>query len=177
MRRFAVWAGYGAVAALALGGAGRVPDVGRWSVVAEDADGAVVAVRSLPAGDGMFALAYEHSAYHAPAVEVFTAAGSRFTMAVVASPNEAVLDYYAVAGARSPASGWWVLRLDRPQVFGAVADRHADRPAHAGDGSGLRAALPGLRGVRAADHDDAGPPAAGQAAPCPRVVAAVREGG
>ncbi|MGH3388598.1 MAG: hypothetical protein ACRDOO_06945 [Actinomadura sp.] len=116
MRRLAVWAGYGAVAVLALGGASPAPDAGRWSVVAEDASGAMVAARTLPP-DGTFALAYEHSAYHAPAVEVFAAAGSRFTMYAVGSPNEAVLDYYAVAGTRSSASGWWLLRLEQPQVF------------------------------------------------------------
>jgi hypothetical protein len=124
VRRLAGWAGYAVVGALVLGGAGpgppgglgAGPGRGPWSVVAEDADGALVAARSLPV-DGTFALAYEHSAYRAPAVEVFIAAGSRFTMYAVASPNEAVLDYYAVAGSRSAASGWWVLRLDRPQVF------------------------------------------------------------
>jgi hypothetical protein len=114
--RPAVRAACAVVAALALGGGGPVPSAVGRSVVAAGADGAAVAARPLPAGGG-FALAYLHSAYHAPAVEVFTATGSRFTMSAVASPNEAVLDYYAVAGSRSPASGWWVLRLDRPQVF------------------------------------------------------------
>lgn len=78
--------------------------------------GTVVAARALP-DDGTFALAYVHSAYRAPTVEVFSAAGRRFTMYAIASPNEAVLDYYAVAGPRSASSGWWVLRLDEPQVF------------------------------------------------------------
>jgi hypothetical protein len=82
-------------------------------------DGTMVAAHALPA-DGTFALAYVHSAYHAPTVEVFRAAGRRFIMYAVASPNEAVLDYYAVAGPRSTISGWWVLRLDDPQDFDAL---------------------------------------------------------
>ena len=89
------------------------------SVVAEDAaTGRRIAARPLPP-DGSFALAYEHSAYHAPARELFTALppSGRFVMYGVASPNEAVLDYYAVAGSRSRVAGWWLLRLDRPQSF------------------------------------------------------------
>jgi hypothetical protein len=91
-----------------------------WSVVAERPGGAAVAARPLPVG-GRFALAYEHSAYHAPTEELFVASRGRFTMYAIASPNEAVLDYYAVAGPRTRMSGWWVQRLDRPQVFDELA--------------------------------------------------------
>ncbi|MCW2904502.1 MAG: hypothetical protein JWO67_6767 [Streptosporangiaceae bacterium] len=92
------------------------PIPGTWSVAADRLDGAQLAARPLPR-DGSFALAYEHSAYLAPAVELFAAAGDRFTMYGLASPNEAVLDYYEVAGRRTRVLGWWVLRLDRPQAF------------------------------------------------------------
>ena len=123
----------GAAAGLVLGGA-TPADPGVRSVVALDAaTGRRVAARPLPV-DGSFALAYEHSAYRAPALELFSArcrdlaAGvptkrkittrcGRFVMYGVASPNEAVLDYYAVAGSRTRVAGWWLLRLDRPQEF------------------------------------------------------------
>ncbi|HEU5156749.1 MAG TPA: hypothetical protein VFU43_07105 [Streptosporangiaceae bacterium] len=105
-----------AAAALSLGGAAP-PGPGAWSVVALDAaTGRPVAARPLPAS-GAFALAYVHSAYRAPTAELFAAAGRRFTMYAVASPNEAVLDYYAVPGARARRMGWWVLRLDRPVLL------------------------------------------------------------
>jgi hypothetical protein len=109
-------------AGLALGGAAPsapMSDGGVRSVVAVDAaTGRRVAARPLPAA-GSFALAYVHSAYHAPAVELFTTTtgGGRFVMYGIASPNEAVLDYYAVAGTRTRVAGWWLLRLDRPQGF------------------------------------------------------------
>jgi hypothetical protein len=108
-----------AAAGLALGGAAPAGP-GAWSVVALDAaTGRPVAARPLPAA-GTFALAYTHSAYRAPTAELFAAAGRRFTMYAVASPNEAVLDYYAVPGTRTRRAGWWVLRLDRPLVLGEV---------------------------------------------------------
>jgi hypothetical protein len=108
-----------AVAGLALGGAAPAGP-GAWSVMALDAaTGRPVAARPLPA-TGTFALAYVHSAYRAPTAELFAAAGRRFTMYAVASPNEAVLDYYAVPGTRARLAGWWVLRLDRSVAFGEV---------------------------------------------------------
>ena len=39
----------------------------------------------------------------------------------IASPSEAVLDYYEVAGARSRRGGWWTLRLARPARFTRMA--------------------------------------------------------
>jgi hypothetical protein len=109
-----------AAAGLALGGAAPA-DQGAWSVVALDAaTGRPVAARPLPA-TGTFALAYVHSAYRAPTAELFTAAGRHFTMYAVASPNEAVLDYYAVPGPRARHAGWWMLRLDRPVVLGELS--------------------------------------------------------
>jgi hypothetical protein len=89
------------------------------SIAVELPDGTMVASRPVPAG-GSFALAYEHSAYRAPAVEIFVVRGGRFTMEAVASPNEAVLDYYAVPGRRVRTSGWWLLRPEAPQRFGEL---------------------------------------------------------
>jgi hypothetical protein len=107
-----------------LGGAApanQSDDMGVRSVVAVDAaTGRTIAARPLSPGD-RFALAYTHSAYRAPTVELFAAAGHGFTMYGVASPNEAVLDYYAVRGIRTRVSGWWVLRLDRPQAFAELS--------------------------------------------------------
>jgi hypothetical protein len=107
-------------AALLLGGVtvsdGSL-DGGEWSVVAERAGGSVLVARP-PTPGGPFALAYVHSAYRSPAVELFGVAGRGFTMYALASPNEAVLDYYEVEGTRTRLAGtaWWVLRLARPSA-------------------------------------------------------------
>ncbi|MBC6459867.1 hypothetical protein [Actinomadura sp. HBU206391] len=103
------------------GGPSGGGDGGAWSIVAERAGGTPLVARPLPAG-GSFALAYEHSAYRSPAVEVFAAAEHGFTMYALASPNEAVLDYYEVEGTRTrlATSGWWVLRLARPHTYEAL---------------------------------------------------------
>jgi hypothetical protein len=77
-------------------------------VVASDRGGGTVASLSLPAS-GEFALAYRHSYYRRPAVERFRAA--------IASPSEAVLDYYEAEGTRALRGGWWTLRLKRPVRF------------------------------------------------------------
>ena len=55
---------------------------------------------------GRFALEYRHSYYRVPARERFAAGGSGFRMVGVESPSEAVLDYYEMAGAKSPGAGW-----------------------------------------------------------------------
>jgi hypothetical protein len=39
----------------------------------------------------------------------------------IASPSEAVLEYYDVEGARSRSGGWWRLRLARPARFTRMA--------------------------------------------------------
>jgi hypothetical protein len=122
MSRPARWGRCAAVTLVLCGAAASLgpSDGAGWSIVAERAGGAALAARPLPAG-GSFALAYEHSAYRAPAVEIFAVAGRGFTMYALASPNEAVLDYYAVDGPRAHVSGWWVQRLARPQTFATLS--------------------------------------------------------
>jgi Domain of unknown function (DUF1850) len=83
-------------------------------VLAKDRDGRTVA--ALPAADG-FALTYRHSYYRQPAVERFRVTNGGFRLVEIASPSEAVLDYYDVEGTRSRRGGWWTLRLARPARF------------------------------------------------------------
>jgi hypothetical protein len=75
---------------------------------------------ALPAS-GRFALTYRHSVYRAPAEERFRAEGDDFVLEAVASPSEAVIDYYAIEGRRTRRHGWWVLTLDRPARFHDMA--------------------------------------------------------
>jgi hypothetical protein len=59
-----------------------------------------------------------HSVYRAPAAEVFTAEGRRFTMRAVVSSSDGVLDYYALDGERGRAPGGArVLRLAVPAAY------------------------------------------------------------
>jgi hypothetical protein len=103
------------LAALALAAcAAAVQAGGPPHVVAKDRDGRTVA--ELPAKDG-FALTYRHSYYRQPAVERFRVAKGGFRLVEIASPSEAVLDYYDVEGTRSHRGGWWTLRLARPARF------------------------------------------------------------
>jgi hypothetical protein len=96
-------------------------------VVSRAGDGdPVVAARTVPP-DGVFALAYVHSVYRAPAVEIFQAAGPyaggaagappAFIMRAIASPDSAVIDYYALAGAQERLGRWWVLRPAQPATY------------------------------------------------------------
>lgn len=85
------------------------------SVVVRDQDGDVLADARLPVS-GRFALAYRHSYYRVPARESFTADASGFRMVEVASPSEAVLDYYELAGTKRHG-GWMRLEPARPQHF------------------------------------------------------------
>jgi len=102
------------LAALVLAGGG---DGSR--VVVTDTDGARVA--EADAGGG-FALAYRHSVYRAPAEERFRpAAGGGFDLVAIASPSEAVLDYYALEGRRARRAGVWVLRPAVPPHFETLA--------------------------------------------------------
>jgi hypothetical protein len=103
------------LAALALAGALLAAGCGGREVVVRDDDGRVLVREALPA-DGRFALEYRHSYYRVPARERFEAAGAGFRMTGVESPSEAVLDYYAVAGAKTPGP-WMALVLARPQSF------------------------------------------------------------
>ncbi|MFE0152654.1 DUF1850 domain-containing protein [Nonomuraea sp. NPDC059007] len=63
-------------------------------------------------------MTYVHSVYHAPAAEIFSVAGRRFTMRAVISESAGVLDYYALDGTRSRTEGGlWVLRLAAPVTY------------------------------------------------------------
>ena len=109
-----------AVLAAFAGGAAVGAD-GPPQVVAQDRDGGTVAALDLPRS-GAFALTYRHSYYRRPAVERFVAGGDgSFRLVEIASPSEAVLDYYDVEGARSRSGGWWRLRLARPARFTRMA--------------------------------------------------------
>lgn len=101
------------LAALLLAGCG-----GR-AIVVRGADGDVLARAPLPAS-GRFALEYRHSYYRAPAREQFAAGRSGFRMVAVASPSEAVLDYYELAGTKRPGA-WMTLTPARPRRFERLA--------------------------------------------------------
>jgi hypothetical protein len=103
------------LAGLALAGALLAAGCGGREVVVRDDGGRVVARAALPE-DGRFALAYRHSYYRVPAREEFRAGDGGFRMVGVASPSEAVLDYYAIAGAKS-AGRWMTLAPERPRRF------------------------------------------------------------
>ena len=110
-----------ALAAAALAGGAAVSADGPPRVVAQDRDGATVAELALPRS-GTFALTYRHSYYRRPAVERFAAAGDgSFRLVEIASPSEAVLEYYDVGGARARRGGWWTLKLARPVRFTRMA--------------------------------------------------------
>ena len=88
---------------------------GGRSVIVHAEDGTVLAEARLPAS-GRFALEYRHSYYRVAARESFAADGSGFRMVEIASPSEAVLDYYELAG-RKHRDGWMRLTPARPQHF------------------------------------------------------------
>jgi hypothetical protein len=94
-----------ALPALAGGGGPRV--------VVRTADGDEVASADARGG---FALAYRHSVYRAPAEERFRAVPGGFELVAIASPSQAVLDYYALDGRTVRRGRRWVLRpAVRPQ--------------------------------------------------------------
>jgi hypothetical protein len=104
-----------------LGAAAVAAGLGRDdpAVVVADERGRQVASVPLPAS-GRFALQYVHSVYRARVTETFAAAGGDgFRLVAVASPSEAVLDYYELEGRRRAEGGWRRLepaaspRLDR----------------------------------------------------------------
>ena len=109
-----------AAAAVALAGGAAVSADGPARVIASDRDGDTVVALELP-HSGAFELAYRHSYYRRPAVERFTADGGSFRLVEIASPSEAVLEYYEVAGERRRERGWWTLKLDRPVRFTRMA--------------------------------------------------------
>jgi hypothetical protein len=104
-----------ALTALALAGALLAAGCGGRDVVVRDDGGRVIVKAALPA-DGRFALEYRHSYYRVPARERFEAGGGGFRMVGVESPSEAVLDYYEMAGAKTPGR-WMALAPARPRRF------------------------------------------------------------
>ena len=100
---------------LALAGALLAAGCGGRDVVVRDDGGRVLVKAALPES-GRFALEYRHSYYRVPARERFEADGSGFRMVGVESPSEAVLDYYEMAGAKSPGR-WMALAPARPRHF------------------------------------------------------------
>lgn len=138
-RLAAVLATVGATAALALAPGPRV--------LAKDAHGRRVAVAPLGA-HGRFALDYVHSYYRAPARECFVAlADGGFRLTSIASPSEAVLDYYEVTGVKRARGRWLELVL-------AVPPRYRELPLIA-TSTGRRTLL--ASGRRAALFGDGGP--------------------
>ena len=55
---------------------------------------------------GRFALQYRHRLYRAEVTETFAATDGGFRLVAVASPSEAVLDYYELEGRRVADHGW-----------------------------------------------------------------------
>jgi hypothetical protein len=119
------------------------------AVVVADQRGRQVASVPLPAS-GRFSLEYVHSVYRAKVSETFAVAGGDgFRLVEVASPSEAVLDYYDLEGRRLTGDGW--RRLEP-----AATPRLASLPLVA-TGVGRRTLVVG--GQRLALFDPAGPPA------------------
>jgi hypothetical protein len=95
------------VAAVATAAAGF--GSGDPAVVVADQRGREVASVALGA-PGRFALQYRHSVYHAEVTETFGVdRGAGFRLVEVASPSEAVLDYYELEGRRRADGGWLYL--------------------------------------------------------------------
>lgn len=121
-----VAAGACAVVALASVPAGVGREVGgreaAGAVVVREAGGGEVARVAL-APSRRFALEYRHSYYRAPAREWFVAdGGSAFRLEAIASPSEAVLDYYALEGRkRKSLDGWLALEPRHPRRYRELA--------------------------------------------------------
>jgi Domain of unknown function (DUF1850) len=70
---------------------------------------------------GRFALRYRHSVYRAEVTETFAAAADGgFRLVAVASPSEAVLDYYELEGRRGRDGGWRRLEPDAAPRLAAL---------------------------------------------------------
>jgi hypothetical protein len=83
-------------------------DGGGPAVVVADERGREVASVPLPEG-GRFALRYRHSVYRADVTETFAAGDGGFRLVTIASPSEAVLDYYELEGRRAATGALWRL--------------------------------------------------------------------
>jgi hypothetical protein len=97
-----------AVAAAAATVAAIWRDGGGPTVVVADEQGRQVASVPLPDGGG-FALRYRHSVYRAEVTETFAAGDDGFRLVAIASPSEAVLDYYELEGRRAASGPLWRL--------------------------------------------------------------------
>jgi Domain of unknown function (DUF1850) len=105
-----------AVAAAAAGAPWR--DAGAAVVVADERGREVASVPLPPSG--RFALQYRHSVYRAEVTETFAATDSGFRLVAVASPSEAVLDYYELEGRRRVDGGWRHLEPDATPPLDAL---------------------------------------------------------
>jgi hypothetical protein len=94
--------------------AGLRPGGGDPAVVVADERGREVASVPLPEA-GRFALSYRHSVYRAEVTETFAVADGGFRLVAIASPSEAVLDYYELEAAASPTTAGG---SSRPQPHG-----------------------------------------------------------
>ena len=99
----------------ALAGALLAAGCGERTVVVRGDGGKVLVQARLPES-GRFALEYRHSYYRVAAREEFRAGDSGFRMVAVSSPSEAVLDYYAIAGAKH-LGPWSTLAPAHPRSF------------------------------------------------------------
>jgi hypothetical protein len=80
-------------------------DAGAPAVVVADERGRELASVPLPPS-GRFALQYRHSVYRAEVTETFATQDAGFRLVAVASPSEAVLDYYELEGRRVVDGAW-----------------------------------------------------------------------
>jgi hypothetical protein len=83
----------------------RADDGGGPAVVVADEQGRRVASLPLPAA-GRFALRYRHSVYRAEVTETFALTPGGFQLVAVASPSDAVLDFYDLEGRRRSDGRW-----------------------------------------------------------------------
>jgi hypothetical protein len=106
-------AGAALLAAVAAAALVAVPwrAAGDPAVVVADERGRELAAVPLPPS-GRFALRYRHSVYQDEVTETFAASGDGFRLVAVASPSEAVLDYYELEGRRGRDGGWRRLEPD-----------------------------------------------------------------
>ena len=103
-----------AVAAVAWA-AGLRPGEDDPAVLVADERGREVASVPLPEA-GRFALSYRHSVYRAEVTETFAVADGGFRLVAIASPSEAVLDYYELEGRRVADHGWRLEPATTPRL-------------------------------------------------------------
>ena len=133
-RRVALAAAALLVAAAAVALAGSRLGGGDPAVVVADERGRELASVPLPE-DHRFALTYRHSVYQAEVTETFAVTGGGFRLVAVASPSEAVLDYYELEGRRVADHGWRLEPAATPRLASLplVATEVGRRTLVAGD--------------------------------------------